>query len=141
MLLFFISTKRVNIIRKFKGIGFISMDGDTKKLSYNKKAFVECYKEAYLNKIAFVYIVAGFMLDIFANDGFENRICQISLIVLSAIIIILATEIIVSAYIRKSKKANQKITYEELVEAGCEPDMASVSSEELQSMLDDVFKK
>ena len=53
LLLFSVSTKRVDVIRKFGDGGIITYDEETKELNYKEEAFKEAYRTSYLNKISF----------------------------------------------------------------------------------------
>ena len=65
LLLFSVSTKRVDVIRKFGDGGIITYDEETKELNYKEEAFKEAYRTSYLNKISFFYIGVGYLLGVF----------------------------------------------------------------------------
>lgn len=60
LLLFAVSTKRENIVRGFASNKLITENGDTEEIKYNEDAFKEYYRNAYLSKWAFGYIMAGY---------------------------------------------------------------------------------
>ena len=63
----FVSTKRDNVIRNFIGKGIISRDNNTKTVYYDKKAYKQVFKSAYLNKFSFIYIFLGYLLGIWGT--------------------------------------------------------------------------
>lgn len=73
LLLFSVSTKRVDVIRKFGDGGIITYDEETKELNYKEEAFKEAYRTSYLNKISFFYIGVGYLLGVFGEIGNSNK--------------------------------------------------------------------
>ncbi len=69
LIVFAFSTKRENVIRAFARSHMITLDGNTRELSYNHKAFIETYKTAYYTKISVIFISVGYLLGIFGNIG------------------------------------------------------------------------
>ena len=67
LLVFAVSTKRETIVRGFASNKLVLENGNTEEISYNKEAFKQYYRNAYLSKCAFFYIVAGYFFGVFAN--------------------------------------------------------------------------
>ncbi len=141
LLLFSVSTKRVAVIRKFGGRGIITYDEDTKELNYKEAAFKEAYRTSYLNKISFFYIGVGYLLGVFGEIENSNKWVIAGVIFTFSIILLFLTWWVTDMIISKSNVINQKISLEEMKEAGITPDMTSASTEDIDKMFERREKK
>lgn len=137
---FLISTKRDKVIERFAGKGIITKDNNLNKLNYNREKFRDSFKEAYLNKLAFVFIVIGYILGIFGKvDNAEKVMVPIEFIV--TILVCISTFIfmglaysIVKIIVENSKKVNKEITPEELEKLGIKSDIENISNESIDNL-------
>lgn len=136
LLLFSVSTKRVDVIRKFGDGGIITYDEETKELNYKEEAFKEAYRTSYLNKISFFYIGVGYLLGVFGEIGNSNKWITAGAIFTFSIILLFLTWLVTDMIISKSNVINQKISLEEMKEAGITPDMTSASTEDIDKMFE-----
>lgn len=136
LLLFSVSTKRVDVIRKFGDGGIITYDEETKELNYKEEAFKEAYRTSYLNKISFFYIGVGYLLGVFWEIGNSNKWITAGAIFTFSIILLFLTWLVTDMIISKSNVINQKISLEEMKEAGITPDMTSASTEDIDKMFE-----
>ncbi|RHT19036.1 hypothetical protein [Clostridium sp. AM33-3] len=136
LLLFSVSTKRVDVIRKFGDGGIITYDKETKELNYKEEAFKEAYRTSYLNKISFFYIGVGYLLGVFGEIGNSNKWITAGAIFTFSIILLFLTWLVTDMIISKSNVINQKISLEEMKEAGITPDMTSASTEDIDKMFE-----
>lgn len=136
LLLFSVSTKRVDVIRKFGDGGIITYDEETKELNYKEEAFKEAYRTSYLNKISFFYIGVGYLLGVFGEIGNSNKWITAGVIFTFSIILLFLTWLVTDMIISKLNVINQKISLEEMKEAGITPDMTSASTEDIDKMFE-----
>ena len=136
LLLFSVSTKRVDVIRKFGDGGIITYDEETKGLNYKEEAFKEAYRTSYLNKISFFYIGVGYLLGVFGEIGNSNKWITAGVIFTFSIILLFLTWLVTDMIISKLNVINQKISLEEMKEAGITPDMTSASTEDIDKMFE-----
>lgn len=132
LLLFTLSTKRLEIIKRFSGTGMIFRDGDTGELSYNENELVNTFREGYLNKFAITYIAIGYFAGIFGEIGQNNRVLIAFCVITFTALILMLTCYLVERVLKKASVVNARITNEELEQAGIEPDMESISGEEIK---------
>ena len=134
------STQRLNVIKYFAGKGIILKNGDTSEIIYNESAFKNSFRTAYNTKFSIMFIIMGYFLGVFGNiEGCNKFFISVSIVVFT-ILIISFTYVIIEKIILKSNEINKKITSEELELAGIKPDMESISSCEMDIMLDRIFK-
>ena len=137
-----ISTKRDDVIKKFSGNGIIRRDNDTNEIYYNEKAFFQEYKMAYIDKLSFIYILSGYLLGVLGELKDTEAAKDIALIIIAivSLFIMFASNKLVEVILSKSNKVS-KITNEDLVRIGIEPDMQNIPSSEIEKMFNDVFKE
>jgi len=119
LLLFFsLSTKRETVIRQFAGSKALISDGNNGKVSYNKKAFKTAYRDCYISRIAFIYLVIGYFLSVF--DDITTYAIWLKLIMLFVefLVLFFMGIFIAKLMTRHSKIANTDITSKELDEYG-----------------------
>ena len=132
------STKRDNLIKSFAKSRIIYRDGDTKELSYNVDAFKGLYRNIYLNKFAFAYISLGYFIGIFGDISAASKIIVLFCVAVVAFIDLLGAYFVVDKICMQREKVTKKITNEELIDLGIEPDAESISTEEIDKMFADV---
>lgn len=136
LLVFFVSTKRDNVIKRFAGKTFISRDGNIKKISYDKASFLAEFKTAWLSKIAFGLIAIGYLIGIWGVIEDDKKISAFFLIIAITVIVLFLSHFIVHIYITKSKKINAEITNDELERLHIEPNIENISIEEILKSLE-----
>lgn len=141
LLLFTLSTKRLEIIKRFARTGIIFRDGDTKELSYNEEEFINTFREGYLNKFAVMYIAIGYFVGVFGEIGQSNRILIAFCVIIFTTILLMLTRNIIERILKKSSIVNVRITNEEMRQVGIEPDMESISREEIEKQIQQEFKE
>lgn len=135
LLLFFaISTKRKNVVRRFIAKGYIERCGN--KINYNKLNFLDEYKNAYLNRLAFIYIALGYILGIWGEIGCFEKIKIFIFVVVFTIIIMAASYFFTYIFVHKSKKVNTAITNDELAKLNIDPTNDIVSIEEIDNIFE-----
>ena len=137
LMIFALSTKREKIIQQFAGKGLIYRDNNTDKLSYNETVFREAYRNAYLNKCAFAFIGLGYLSGIFGDIGLNNKFLIAFFIIICTAILMGTTYIIVECFTKHCKIVNQKITSDELLAIGIEPDLENISDDKIQELFKD----
>ncbi len=140
LMLFSISTKRLDVIRTFAKSHVIMRNGDTKELSYNHDAFVETFSTAYFSKFSVAYISFGYILGVFGDIEESSRWKAVAGIIAATSVLVLSTQLIVKKLLKK-EMVQKRITNEELVRAGVEPDQKSISTKEIDQSFEDVFGK
>lgn len=141
LLLFTLSTKRLEIIKRFSGTGMILRNGDTGELNYNENEFVNTFREGYLNKAAITFIAIGYFAGVFGEIGQNNRVLVAFCVITFTTIILMLTCYSVESFLKKSPVVNARITNKELEQVGIEPDMESISGEEISKMFQQEFKE
>ncbi len=131
-----LSTRRDRVIRRFAGNGIIHKDNNTNKLSYNKDAFRETFKEAYLNKCAFLFIAIGYSLGIFGNLEGNPKCLALIIIYIATAAIMTLTYFIINLIIKNKKEINNEITSSELEKLGIKPDTETISNELIDALID-----
>lgn len=126
------STKRSNLVKSFAKSKILHRDNNTNKILYNKSAFCEMCKNIYLNKCAFVYIFVGYVVGIFGEIGDRKKITALVCIVITSIIILVLSHFAVNVICKYSKKVNEEITNDELLDLGIEPDSENISIKEIE---------
>lgn len=129
-----LSTRRDRVIRRFVGKGILYRDNNTNEISYDEKALKDTFKEAYLSKFAFLFIAVGYVLGVFESPGNVCRELMAGIIVLVSVFIIAISHLIVCAILKFSKKVNRKLTNQELIALGIEPDIENISNEEIDKL-------
>ena len=136
LLVSFVSTKRDNVIKRFAEKGFISQDGNTQKINYDKTSFLEEFKTAWLSKIAFGLIAIGYLIGIWGNIENEKKLSAFILIIAITTLILFLSHSVVGIYVKKSKKINAEITSDELDQLKIEPASRSISDKEIKFIYD-----
>ena len=129
-----LSVKRDNVILRFMGHNLITRDGNTKEITYDSKALITLYQQAYLSKIAFVYIIIGYTLGVFGDMDACSRILLVVLIVSFSMLLILVSHKIVQMIIKHSKNINTPITNADLERLGIKPNIETASDDEIDAM-------
>lgn len=126
-----LSTKRDKVIRRFVGRGTLYRDNNTNEISYDKNALKDTFKDAYLSKLAFLYIAVGYFMGVFGSvNGYCKMITAITIIIATALLILLS-HLAVYFILKFSKKVNRELSNEELTALGIEPDIENISNEEI----------
>ncbi|MBR5091716.1 MAG: hypothetical protein IK093_20020 [Ruminiclostridium sp.] len=96
---------------------------------------METYRIAYFSKVSVAFIAVGYLIGVFGDIGTGNRLlAAVSIIALTAVLIAI-TVLLVNKLVRNVSK----ITNEELKAAGAEPDMESISKDEVDALFDEEF--
>ena len=132
LVVYFISTKRKAVIKKFAGNGTIHLDNNTQELTYNEKAFFDEYKMAYIQRLSFVYILAGYLSGVFGSLS-ESIRCRVMIIAILSLALMFFSNKGVELYVRNKNKAF-KITNDELKELGIEPDSENIPNSQIDEM-------
>lgn len=133
------STKRASVIKRFAGNSFISRDGNTKEISYDKDELIKSFKDAWLNKIAFLLIASGYIFGIFGEIGEINKILISIFIIISTVLVMAISYFVVNCIIKYSAEVNKELTNDELNELGIEPNMESLSDKEIDDIWNEVL--
>ena len=107
-------------------------NGNTKELSYNHEAFVESSKTAYYSKVSVCYITAGYIIGVFGDVGDANRWKTLGIIAAITGILVLCTRFMVKNHVKMD--SIEWITNDELMSVSAEPDMESISDEEIDGL-------
>ncbi len=137
LFIFVMSTERGSVIRRFSGIGLMHEDGDTGDISYSKQAFKECFKEAYLGKISFAYLAVGYGISIFSYEYGLATAWDLICLALFTAALVLAAYGGAELLLKHNKAAHEKITSQELDRLGLSAHIGTISTEELEAMLED----
>ena len=129
-----LSTRRDKVIRRFVGKGMIYRDNNTNEISYDETALKDTFKEAYLSKLAFLFIAIGYVLGVFKSPDSDCRMWLALIIIFVSIFIIATSYLVVNAITKFSKKVNRKLPNQELLALGIEPDIENISNEEIDKL-------
>ena len=133
LLLFYnISTSRKHIVKGFAQKSIIIREEN--EISYNKEALKKCFKNAWINKIAFILIVLGYILGVFGEIGKVNKILVVVLILIITSIVIFISHLIVSFLIKILPSVNKELTDDEINEIGGEVDIETMSSKDVEEI-------
>ena len=135
LLIYAFSTKRNSIINSFFKNSFSSFDRESKTLHYNHDVFVQEFIITYSNKIAVFFLVIGYIGSIWGNPNGQSKwmITGITLVITFAIIMI--TVVCVRLIIPKLPKVRQIVTMEELIHIDINPNMETLSKNDLDEMM------
>lgn len=139
LLIYFVSTDRKSVIKRFTGIGVIERCGE--KISYNEEAFFNEFKSAYLNKAAFFCIVLGYILGVFGEVGERSRIYTVITVILISIMLILIVKYGIEFFVKHNQTTTQRITSKELDELGVQSHLNIASNDEFDEFLEETFGK
>lgn len=104
------------------------------EISYNKEALKKCFKNAWINKIAFILIVLGYILGVFGEIWKVNKILVVVLILIITSIVIFISHLIVSFLIKILPSVNKELTDDEINEIGGEVDIETMSSKDVEEI-------
>lgn len=138
LLVFPNSVSRANLIRSFSHNSFTSAKGNSVK--YNHEAYVESCKIIYFNRIAFVYLTAGYLGSIFSTSPSEKRYQVFIAVAVILIVLIIIARLVVRLIVTHSKKVTKRITRDELKKLNIEPNIEIATNEDIEKMINDVFK-
>ena len=128
LLLFYnISTSRKHIVKGFAQKSIIIREE-------NEEALKKCFKNAWINKIAFILIVLGYILGVFGEIGKVNKILVVVLILIITSIVIFISHLIVSFLIKILPSVNKELTDDEINEIGGEVDIETMSSKDVEEI-------
>ncbi|MCR5189639.1 MAG: hypothetical protein K6C97_11960 [Treponema sp.] len=131
-----LSTKKENLLIRFKGSGNIYKDNNTNEISYDKEAFKKVYENTLINRWSFGFIFSGYLIGVFGSV--ENNCNKCKVIAFASILLLtIMFTVITKFYIEKyAKKHCFEITKEDFAEAKIEADMQSIPNNEI----DDLFE-
>lgn len=131
-----ISTKRKDLIIRFKGNGIIFKDNNTNEISYDKEAFQKLYENTLINRWSFGFIFSGYLIGVFGSVVNNCNKCKV-IAFASILLLTIMFTVITKFYIEKyAKKHCFEITKEDIVEAKIEADMQNIPNNEI----DDLFE-
>ena len=139
ILLSSVSTRRDTIIKSFANKSFISRNGDTKEISDISKECKERFRRAYISREAFLYLTLGYLSEIFAEKGAANRVNTLLIVIVATGILVLMGKMIIDKILLKQKKVNMSVTNDDLERSDIEPDMESMSEEEIDKVFGEAF--
>lgn len=137
LVLYSISTKRRNVIKRFAGKCLIYRDNNTNEITYDKDALKITFRDAWLNKIAFTLIALGYCFGVFGEIDEKNKNLIAIVIVLLTVIIMVLSYFIVACIIKYSPNINKELSNEELSELGVEPDIENLSNKEIDDIINE----
>lgn len=140
LIVFAISARRENVIRIFAKSNMILRDGNTKKLLYNHYTFIDTYKTTYYSKISVFFIAVGYIIGVFGENRSDKKFVVAITISAMTIGLIFLSWLCVKL-LAKQDIVQRKITSEELEEIGVEPNMESLSNEQIEALFNEKFKK
>ncbi len=127
------NVKRAYIIKSFKAKPTIILDTDAHKVSDLSPAIKERFKTSYTNIFAFAYLVGGYFLSIFGEKNASNLFI-VTYVTIFTLILFGIYRVLIPLLLRQNK-VTRKVTEEELKKLNVEPDMESISKQEV----DDLF--
>lgn len=131
-----LSTKKEDLIIRFKGNGNIYKDNNTDEISYDKEAFKKIYENTLINRWSFGFIFCGYLIGVFGsidNNWNKCKVIAFASILLLTIMFTLITKFYIERY---AKKHCFEIRKEDFAEAKIEADMQSIPNNEI----DDLFE-
>ena len=136
LLIKYLSTKKENLIIRFKGNGIIIKNNNTNEITFDKEAFRKLYENTLINRWAFGYIFFGYLIGVFGsidnNCNKEKVIAFVAILLLT----IMLTIIIKSGIEKYSKKQCFEVEKETFDAAKVEVDIENIPTKEI----DDLFK-
>lgn len=136
LLVYGVSTKRTDILSSFSDNNFISLDGDTKELNDLSIPLKSKFKQAFLNKSAFICLAIGYLLGVFGNIDETERFSSLLIIIVFTILIIIGIHIIVRISLKQTKVTNP-VKINELEQVGIKPNVESVSNEDIKKLFEE----
>ncbi len=130
-----LSTKRVNVIKKFISKNTITKEGP--KIFYDEDEFKETFRTSYLNIFSFGFIAFGYLIGVFGEIDCCNRWGIILGIILFTAIFMSLSYLIVNAIIKRSKKVNTELSVEELEKNNIEPNDDFATNEDIDKIFTD----
>lgn len=135
LLIYGVSTKRTTILSSFSDNVFISLDGNTNEVNDLSIPLKSRFKQAFLNKSAFICLAIGYLLGVFGNIDENERCLSFLIIIAFTILIIIAIHIIVRILLKQAKVTNP-VTINELEQVGIKPNIESVSNEDIEKLFE-----
>lgn len=133
-----LSTKKKNVVKRFFVNSFSSYSPDSNTLDYTHELFEDEYEKAYYNKISFVSLLIGYILQPFSNVGDLSKV-SITLLILTLTLILLSIFIFVCKLL--CKKGHSKVTIQELQEIGIDVNMSEVSEKQIDDIISKLSKE
>lgn len=139
LLLYSISAKRENVIRRFASKCLIYRDNNTNEIQYDKEALKSSFRDAWLNKLSFGLIALGYLIGIFGEIGQTDKLLIFPYVVILTELIMFASYFMVICIIKYSSKVNKELSNDELNTLGIKPDIENCNNEELLEDFKDVL--
>ena len=133
LLIYGVSTKRTTILSSFSDNVFIGLDGNTKEVNDLSIPIKSKFKQAFLNKSAFICLAIGYLLGVFGSIDETERFLSLLIIIAFTILIIIGIHIIVRISLKQAKVINS-VTISELEQVGIKPNVESSSNEDIQKL-------
>ncbi|WP_295054787.1 hypothetical protein [uncultured Fibrobacter sp.] len=128
LLLYSVSTKRELVIRRFVGKGLLTRKGDV--VEYDQEAYKNEYHMAYLNKLSFLHIAVGYLINIFGCiEGVNKGLVVVGILLSTILVMFLSVK--GTSFLVNHLKACDKITNNDLKDFGIKPDMEFMTSEDI----------
>lgn len=130
-----LSTRKDDIVKSFAVKNIIIQNGNTKELNDLSQAINKKLENAYYNRAAFTCLATGYILGVFGNINEIYNKFHVSIFILFITFVIM---FMIKSIIKwMMKKANFRVTPEELEELDIKPDLVSISNEEI----DEIFRR
>ena len=136
LLIYGVSTKRTTILSSFSDNVFISLDGNTNEINDLSIPLKSRFKQAFLNKSAFICLAIGYFLGVFGSIEGNERCLSFLIIIVFTILIIIGIHIIVRISLKQTKVTNP-VKINELEQVGIKPNVESVSNEDIKKLFEE----
>lgn len=129
LMIFALSTKRGNIIRRFVARNLIVRDSD-EKLKYDVAEFKNSFKTAWLSRFSFGYIAVGYLAGIYGELGENRSIVTMFLIAVATMALMGFAYFVTFIILKLSRDVNKKLTLGELRADNIDPNLTFMSTRE-----------
>ena len=130
-----LSSNREKVIKRFINKNMITKDYDG-NIIYDKKELKETFKIAYLNKLSFLYITLGYLMNVFGKTDDSQLLFVIIGIVFFTLLFMILAYFSVYLIIKFSKNVNDVLTEKEMVKYKIDPNISTITKKEMN----DIFK-
>lgn len=131
-----LSTKKEDLIIRFKGNGNIYKDNNTDEISYDKEAFKKIYENTLINRWSFGFIFCGYLIGVFGSIDNNCNKCKVIAFTFILLFTIMLTRIIKVGIEKYSEKKCFVIRKENLDEAKVEADIEIISNKEIGELFE-----
>ena len=138
VLIYNIGISRASIIKSFRSTAVIARDGETNEISDVTNAIKDRFRQAYVNSAAFVQLLVGYFVGLFAEKT-DTEICSVLCAIAISTLVLLCLSLLIVRLCMRRDKVTRNITDEELKSYDIKPDIESLSKKEVDDIFEEVM--